>query len=145
MPHKLKKGRKKRGTRTVGWGRIGQHRKSGQKGKRKVGRHKHLWTYVLRYEPDYFSKKGFYSPRKTETQILNIGDLEDLAEKLSSAEQLEEREGLPFLNLDKLGIDKLLGQGNLSKSFSVKVGSFSDSAGKKVETAGGKIFTENTT
>ena len=145
MPHKLRKGRKKRGSRTVGYGRIGQHRGGGQRGGHgKAGRHKHLWTYVLRYEPDYFRKKGFYSPRNIDTQIMNVGDLEYLAGKLSLAEQLEEREGLPFLDLDRLGIDKLLGQGHISKPFSVKVASFSDSASKKVESVGGKIFTENT-
>lgn len=145
MPHKLRKSRKSRGTRTVGYGRIGQHRAVGQRGGHgKAGRRKHLASWVLRYEPDYFKKKGFYSPRNIETQILNVGDLEDLAGKLSSAEQLEERDGLPFLDLDRLGIDKLLGQGYISKSFSVKVASFSDSASKKVEGAGGKIFIENT-
>lgn len=141
MPHKLRKSRKKRGSRTVGWGRIGQHRGVGQRGGHGMsGRRKHLWSYILRYEPNYFSKKGFYSPRSGEIKIINVGDLEDLVGKLSSAGQLEEREGLPFLDLDRLGIDKLLGQGNISRSFSVKVTSLSGSASKKVEEAGGKIF-----
>ena len=47
MPHKLRKIRKFRGSRTQGYGRIGQHRDSGSKGNRKVGRHKHLWSKVV--------------------------------------------------------------------------------------------------
>jgi large subunit ribosomal protein L15 len=144
MPHKLRKIRKKRGSRTVGYGRIGQHRGVGQRGGHgKAGRRKHLWSYILRYESDYFSKKGFYSPRSEAIRIINVGDLEDLVGKLSSTGKLEEREGLPFLDLDRLGIDKLLGRGNISGSFSVKVASLSDSASKKVEEAGGKIFLGN--
>lgn len=142
MPHKLRKIRKKRSTRTVGWGRVGQHRKSGQKGERRAGRHKHLWSYVLRYEPDYFSKKGFYSPRRKKTNAVNVGELEELAMKLSAQKSLEEKEGLAFLDLDKLGYNKLLGMGNLTKPFSIKVASYSESAVKKIEEVGGKIITE---
>jgi large subunit ribosomal protein L15 len=142
MPHKLRKTRKKRATRTVGWGRVGQHRKSGQRGERKPGRHKYLWSYVLRYEPDYFSKKGFYSPRRKTFNVVNVGELEELALKLSVQKSLEEREGLAFLDLGKLGYNKLLGMGRVSKPFSIKVASYSQSAAKKIEEAGGKLITE---
>lgn len=142
MPHKLRKIRKKRGTRTVGWGRIGQHRKSGQKGgKGKAGRHKHFWSYVLRYEPDYFSKKGFYAPRRKKVNVVNVGELEDLAMKLSAEKGLEERNGMAFLDLGKLGYNKLLGMGNVTKPFSIKVVSYSESAAKKVGEAGGTLTT----
>ncbi len=142
MPHKLRKTRKRRGTRTVGWGRTGQHRSSGQKGGRKVGRRKHLWSYVLRYEPDYFTKKGFHSTQHKEVKIVNVGELENLAWKLFSEEQLEEKDGLPFLDLDFLGYDKLLSLGNIAKPFSIKVASYSKSASKKVQEAGGRISSE---
>ncbi len=141
MPHKLRKTRKKRATRTVGWGRVAQHRKSGQRGGRgKAGRHKHLWSYVLRYEPDYWSKKGFYSPRRKEVNIVNVGELEELATKLSAKNSLEEKDGVAFLDLDKLGYNKLLGMGSITKPFSIKVASYSESAAKKVEEAGGKLI-----
>lgn len=141
MPHKLRKTRKRRGTRTVGWGIVGQHRGSGQKGHRKVGRRKHLWSWVLRYEPDYFSKKGFCSRRK-KVNAVNIGKLEELAMKISAEKGLEERDGMTFLDLDKLGYNKLLGVGNITKPFSIKVASYSQSAAKKVEESGGKLVTE---
>lgn len=142
MPRKLRKSRKKRGSRTVGWGRVGQHRKGGQKGETRSGRHKHLWSYVLRYEPEYYSKKGFYSPSRRRVKAMNVGDLEDLAMKLSAEEGLEEREGLAYLDLDRLGYNKLLGMGRITKPFSIKVASYSESAAKKVEEAGGKLITQ---
>ncbi len=142
MPHKLRRTRKKRGTRTVGWGRVSQHRKSGQRGETKSGRHKHLWSYVLRYDPDYFSKKGFYPPTRKVVKAINIGQLEGLARKLSSEKSLEEKEGLVHLDLAGMGYGKLLGMGNLTKPFSIKIASYSESAAKKVEDAGGKLLTE---
>ncbi|HEW93674.1 MAG TPA: 50S ribosomal protein L15, partial [Thermoprotei archaeon] len=32
MPHRYRKTRWQRGSRTYGWGRVGQHRKSGSRG-----------------------------------------------------------------------------------------------------------------
>jgi len=59
MPHDLRKTRKKRGSRTVGWGRVGQHRRTGGKPYRNPGRHKALWSYVIKYDPDYYSIMSF--------------------------------------------------------------------------------------
>lgn len=115
---------------------------TGQKGGRKVGRHKHLWSYVLRYDPDYFSKKGFSSSRKQNVRVVNVGKLEDLATDLSVQEKLDEMDGQPFLDLEKLGYGKLLGFGDITKPFSVKVESHSKSAAKKLEEAGGRLITE---
>jgi large subunit ribosomal protein L15 len=73
---------------------------------------------------------------------MNVGDLEDLAMKLSTGEGLEEREGLAYLDLDRLGYNKLLGMGRVTKPFSIKITSYSESAAKKVEEAGGKLITQ---
>lgn len=139
MPHKLRKIRKKRGSRTVGYGRVGQHRKSGSKGRRKAGRHKHLWSYVLRYEPEYFGKKGFTSPKslKQKQKVINVGKLEELAKRTS-----EEKEGKIFLDLEGLGYTKLLGMGKVTKPLIVKVASCSKSAVEKIKEAGGQILME---
>jgi large subunit ribosomal protein L15 len=137
MPHKLRKIRKKRGSRTVGYGRVGQHRKSGSQGMRKAGRHKHLWSYVLRYEPEYFGKKGFTSPKslKQKAKVINIGKLEELAQKTS-----EQKEGKIFIDLETLGYTKLLGTGKITKPLIVKIASCSKSAAEKIKEAGGQIL-----
>jgi large subunit ribosomal protein L15 len=129
MPHKLRKIRKFRGSRTQGYGRIGQHRDSGSKGNRKVGRHKHLWSKVVTQCPNYFGKHGFHSPQaknRIESPI-NLLKLDQLA---TGAE----------INLTELGYTKLLGTGKLTKKLTITIAAASKSAQTKVEAAGGKLI-----
>jgi len=144
LPHKLRKVRKKRGSRTHGYGQIGQHRK-GSRGGRKAGRHKEGWTYVIKHEPDYFGKKGFTSQKALggEINVINVGELEELAHKLTMEKRLEMKEKKAFLDLDKLGYDKLLGMGKIAKPILVKVAFYSEAAAKKIEEAGGEILKEH--
>jgi large subunit ribosomal protein L15 len=132
MPHKLRKTRKMRGSRTHGYGRIGQHRDAGSKGQRKVGRHKHLWSYVAAHEPDYFGKHGFTSPQslKRRENTLNIKQLSQL-----TAENNQ-------VNLTSLGYTKLLGTGTITKPLTITVAACSKTAEEKIKKAGGKIITE---
>ena len=145
MPHKDRKIRRYRGSRTHGYGQIGQHRcRGGRGGTGKAGLDKHKWTFVLRNDPTYWEKKGFVSARTLgkKVRIINIGKLDDLAEKLEVDKKLERKEQKIFLNLEELGYDKLLGTGEISKPLLIKVGSYSESASKKLEEAGGAIFKE---
>ncbi len=129
MPHKLRKIRKTRGSRTQGYGRIGQHRDSGSKGARKVGRHKHLWSLVVASEPHYFGKHGFTSPKSLHTKesTINLMRLDQLAQGSE-------------INLTGLGYTKLLGTGKITKPLPIHVASHSKSAAEKVTAAGGKII-----
>lgn len=144
MPRKLKKSRKLRGSRTVGYGRQGQHRKSSQKGEKKRGRHKGGWSYVIRYMPDYWGKKGFRSIQSLHHKVntINVGNLGMLAENLEAKNQLEHQDGKILLDLDKLGYTKLLGTGNVTTPILVKIHAHSASAAKKIEEAGGQILAE---
>jgi len=128
----------------MGWGQIGQHRKHGEKGGRKVGRHKHLWSYVLRYEPDYFGKRGFKTPQslREKVNVINIGQLDELIDKLTREKQLTKREGKVFVDLETFGYHKLLAKGKLTKPVLVKVDSYSENAAKKIAEAGGQILGE---
>jgi large subunit ribosomal protein L15 len=139
MPHKLRRIRKTRGSRTQGYGRVGQHRKTGSKGMRNVGRHKHSWSYVIRYEPEYFGKKGFVSPKslRKKENVINVKRLDEIAEKFST-----EKEGKMLIDLESLGYTKLLGTGRIAKSLVVKVASCTKSAAEKIKEAGGQIQIE---
>src|SRR3972149_1393562 len=123
MPHKLKRIRKTRGSRTQGYGRIGQHRKTGSRPYRKAGRHKQLWSYVTTYEPDYFGKHGFTSPQslRRNTNVINIARLDMLVSPLPATEE----QGTPVIDLTSLGYAKLLGTGKITKPLTVKVSSCS--------------------
>ncbi|MCW3995056.1 MAG: 50S ribosomal protein L15 [Candidatus Bathyarchaeota archaeon] len=129
MPHKLRKIRKLRGTRTVGYGRIGQHRDSGSKGNRKVGRHKHLWSKIVTTEPGYFGKSGFTSPKSLhrKEQIINLSKVQEIAQGEK-------------INLTELGYTKLLGTGKITKPLTIEVEAYSKSAAEKVKEAGGEII-----
>jgi large subunit ribosomal protein L15 len=138
MPHKLRKTRKYRGSRTHGWGRVGQHRGAGCRGHRKVGRHKHLWSYVTAHEPNYFGKHGFSSPQsiRLKENLINISTLDEISEKIS----VEKEKGKLYVDLTNLGFTKLLGTGKLTKKLTVNVPSCSKSAAQKIEKAGGEVL-----
>ena len=122
MPHKQRKTRKMRGSRTHGYGRVGQHRDAGSKGQRKVGRHKHLWSYVVAHEPDYFGKHGFTSPKnlKRKEKIINIAKLDEMSQVATKKEKVK-----THVNLTSLGYTKLLGTGQITKPLIVTISSCS--------------------
>ena len=146
MPTKDRKVRRQRGSRTHGWGQVGQHRaRGGRGGTGKAGLDKHKWTYVVKHDPTYWLKKGFVSARtlgKT-VNIINVGKLDALADKLNSEKKLERKDKKIILDLESLGYDKLLGTGEIVKPMLVKVESYSESASRKLEEAGGEILKEN--
>ncbi|MHC3129609.1 MAG: 50S ribosomal protein L15 [Candidatus Bathyarchaeota archaeon] len=145
MPTKDRKVRRQRGSRTHGWGQIGQHRAGGGRGGHgKAGLDKHKWTYIIKHDPDYFKKKGFVSTRTLgrKVSVINVGKLDDLADKLESEKKLERKDKKIFLDLESLGYDKLLGTGEIIKPMLVKVASYSEAASRKLEEAGGQILKE---
>jgi len=133
MPHKLRKHRKMRGSRTQGYGRIGQHRDAGSKGYRKVGMHKHRWSIVSNLDTPYFGKHGFHSPQKIHLKenTLNLNKLDGLAQA-----------GQGVIDLAALGYTKLLGTGKITKALTVTVPACSKMAEEKIVAAGGKVNTE---
>jgi large subunit ribosomal protein L15 len=135
MPHSLRRIRKTRGSRTQGYGRIGQHRDRGSSGYKKVGRHKHLWSWVTTYEPDYFNKSGFTSPQSLHRKN-NAINLVKLAE-ISPVQE----EGKNIVDLTSLGYTKLLGMGTIKTALTIKVLACSKSAQEKVTAAGGEVIT----
>jgi len=140
MPTRLRKSRKYRGSRTCGYGKVGQHRDQGSKPNRKAGRHKHKWSYVLRYDPEYFGKRGFTSPKslKQKNRIINVGKLDELADRFAVEKEKEKL----LIDLIGLGYTKLLGTGKVSKPLIIKVASSTESATQKIKEAGGEVLVE---
>lgn len=122
----------------MGWGRVGQHRARGKKGHRKAGRHKAGWSWVVKYEPNYYGKKGFTSPKslRREGNIINVAELEEISGRL----RVENKNGNPFIDLTTMGYSKLLGSGKISTSLVVRVSSCSKVADEKVKKAGGQVI-----
>lgn len=140
MPHKLRKVRKQRGSRYMGWGQVGQHRKAGGRGgKGKAGGRKHFWIRTVKYEKERYQKIGFLPPsaKKPKAATINVGELEDLALKVIGDYGVK---GGNELDLKSLGIGKLLGRGSVSVPLNVKVAYATMSAQEKIEEAGGSII-----
>lgn len=80
-------------------------------------------------------KRGFTNIFRQEYQVINVGDLDRLKEKVISPEIL-----LAARVIKKTGKLKILGNGNVTKPLEVKAHAFSKNAVKKLETAGGKAI-----
>ncbi len=135
-----KKTRKMRGHRTMGWGAKTQHRDRGKEGGRQVGMHKHKWSWLVKYGKDWYGKHGFVNPTTQEKSAIS---LRQLSEMISNGKiQVETRDGKAFVDLTKLGYEKLLGGGNLNMSLVVKVAAATEQAKSKIEKAGGQLILE---
>ncbi|MCD6264277.1 uL15 family ribosomal protein, partial [Candidatus Bathyarchaeota archaeon] len=103
--------------------------------------HKHFWSYVVKYDPLRFRRIGFKPPSciyKRPTTI-NVGELKDLIMKKIGAEKLAALSEPIAIDLEEMGFGKLLGRGSISIPVVVKVPSYTESALRKIEEAGGRI------
>jgi len=82
---------------------------------------------MIKYDPDHFGRDPFRPPGyEKPTKWVNVGALDTLAKGKS-------------VDLTSMGIQKLLGSGQVSGAYQVKVVSFTKRAQAKIEAAGGKI------
>ena len=140
MPQRFRKVRKHRGSRSHGWG-VRQHKGKGSHGG--FGRaqgHKGKWTYTIKYEPDRYGKHGFKSHTNVEIATINVGELDELTNRLLAEGNAVEDDQFFVIDLAKLGISKLLGSGNVKHHLKVKVNAYSQLAAKKIEDAQGIII-----
>lgn len=112
----------------------GSHKKwrgGGSRGGRgRAGGHKHKYSYIVKYEPKHFGKRGFKRPEKIleRMKAINLGNLERIALQQNKKE----------IDVKDLGFEKVMGAGKISSPLVVKAKSFSKSAIKRLEEAGGK-------
>lgn len=134
--------RKLRGSRTHGWGRVGQHRKSGSRGGfGHAGMHKHKWSYTIKYAKNYFGKKGFIRPKST-IRVKNVINVRDIESILFECEP-KFIDNKVFIDLESLGYDKLLGSGQITRPMIIKVKEATKKTQEKVIKSGGKILIIN--
>ncbi|MEM2006570.1 MAG: uL15 family ribosomal protein [Sulfolobales archaeon] len=137
-----KKSRSMRGIRTHGYGSIGQHRKSGSRGgKGAAGMHKHKWSWVVKYFPNWYGKHGFTYPIKIreEYRTINVGELSELVKYLESRGEIQKEGEHYVLDLATLGYNKLLGRGEIDLKLKVVVYKATREAVEKIIKAGGEI------
>lgn len=141
-----------RGRRTHGYGRVGQHRKTGQRaGRGKTTQwKKSKKSYYLKQkelgfpDPDWdIGKKGFKRPQDiTRIYQVNTINVKDLDQKIDSLvlEKKATKSGNSYhINLTANNIQKVLGRGEINKLINITVNKASQKAIEKIEAAGGKI------
>jgi large subunit ribosomal protein L15 len=133
-----------RGSRTHGRGKKAGRGAGLRGGRGNAGLHKHKWIRIVKYNPDYFGHHGFKRPQSVVTGkvTLNLSDVEQALASLSKDGFAIEKDGKWTVDLTKLGVDKLLGSGRVTKPLSVKVGEASAKAEQKLKKAGGVLIKE---
>jgi large subunit ribosomal protein L15 len=142
MAQKNRKIHKKRGTRSCGHGNAQKHRGAGSRGGRgNAG----AWTH---HQKERFingfvrGKTGFrrHPSLVSSEAVINLDDLNARIVKWAAEGKAKKTTGGYSVDLCELGYDKVLGSGKLTHKIEVKAGSFSESARKKIEAAGGKVL-----
>ncbi|MCK4308095.1 50S ribosomal protein L15 [candidate division WOR-3 bacterium] len=113
--------------KTAGRGTKGQLSRSGS---RKRASFEGGQTPLIRRIP----KRGFKNPCRKEYETVNVGILERFRAKSVIDPIFLKEKGITKKRLPI----KVLGDGEITKSFTVKVHKFSENAKKKIEKAGGK-------
>ena len=129
-----KRTRKFLGTRNCGKGNAKNRRgKGGKGGWGRAGMHKHRFTYITRYEPDFFGVHGFASLKRVKIKTINLFDIEQMAVH----GKLEKRDGKEIFEFE----GKVLGTGIMTKPVFVTAIAFSGKAAEKIKAVGGAANT----
>ena len=138
MATRLRKTRKRRGGRHMGWGQVAQHRSFGHKGGLgRSGHLKHLASTVIKEDQDHFGHESTHRPASVSIitkKWINVRDLDDLFAEHGKSENSKK-----VLDLTTLEYDKLLGGGKITNAYTIKVKYASNSAQEKVAKAGGEV------
>ncbi len=144
MIRKTRKIRKLRGSRTIGGGSSKKRRGAGHRGGRGMaGGHKHMWTWMVKYDPNHYGKYGFKRPQKTITKFntINLDFLDEKLDELVDQGLAEKKNKKIVVDVTKLGYNKVLGKGKITRPAVIKSPKFSQSAIEKIEEAGGEAST----
>ncbi|MGB9844998.1 uL15 family ribosomal protein [Methanothermobacter tenebrarum] len=144
MIRKRKKITKMRGSRTVGGGSSKKRRGAGHRGGRgQAGGHKHHWTWIVKYDPEHFGKRGFKRPRKLlkDPKTINLGEIQEKLPELIKEGIAKKEKNIIILDVTSIGYEKVLGRGKITEPLHLKAHEFSTKAEKKIEEAGGKTET----
>ncbi len=144
MIRRTRKIRKMRGSRTVGGGCSKKRRGAGHRGGRGMaGGHKHMRTWIVKYDPNHYGKYGFKRPQKTifKFKPVNLDYLDEKADELVNKGLAVDENGKIAIDVTQLGYNKVLGKGTVTRPLIVKSLKFSETAITKIEEAGGEVVT----
>ena len=141
MPTRFRKTRKLRGQESMGWGRVGKHRKA-PGGHGNAGGMTHQRTWFDRYHPGYFGKVGMrhlhlLKNREWHTEI-NVDKLWTLVSEEVRKNAAKGGDKVPVIDCVQNGYFKVIGRGELPNiPFICRAKDFSQTAENKIKAAGG--------
>lgn len=140
---KKKRSSKRRGDREQGRGKK-KGRGAGLRGGRgNAGRHKHKRVHYAKLGQEFgYTNYGFKIPDEAQKVVVgvNVSELDVVLPRLVEMGEATEANGVYSVDLTKMGVDKLLGSGQVRSKIRVTVASATESAKSKVEAAGGQII-----
>jgi len=146
-----KKVKRIRGTRTCGGGSAKKRRGKGSKGgSGNAGAFGHHFVRSLKTGIRKGKNKS-QLPLQVRTAkrfdtVMNVGDLDNMVEEQmkagkANADDTSTGTGI-YLDATQLGIDKILGKGNVTRKLTLKTNKISTLAREKIESAGGAVEIE---
>ena len=130
-----------RGTRTCGGGSAKKRRGKGSKGgSGHAGAYAHhvVWS-LKRGIRKGKNKSQLPSYDRSDDTVVNVGDLEEMLEELIERGKAEEKGDGIYLDANELGIQKILGKGEVTKKLMLKANKISKTAQEKIERVGGSV------
>lgn len=139
---KKKKSSKRRGDREQGRGKK-KGRGAGLRGGRgHAGRHKHKRVHYAKLGQEFgYTNFGFKIPDEAQKLVISV-NVEELDARLPMLVEMGEvqKQGDTYVvDLTKMGVDKLLGGGQIRSKVKITVATATPGAKSKVEEAGGAI------
>ncbi len=133
---------KYRGSRTCGGGTHKNRRGAGNRGGRgRAGQRDHRFSHFYLRGEISNGKHGFVNKTSVPVSAIDVGDIDQMIEALVS-EGFAVREGdLITLDATEIGIEKVLGGGQVTHRMSISARAFSERARAKIEEMGGQAMT----
>ena len=136
-----KKAVKYRGSQTHGGGAKKKRRGAGNRGgrgragtgKRGDAKKPSIWN------TDYFGKKGFKPKNSPPSNAINLKTVEESITYWADKKLVEVKKDIYHVDLNKLGYNKLIGSGSLTKKINIVVERATDGAIESVKEAGGNV------
>lgn len=126
-----KKSSRMRGSKSHGWGGKKKHRGGGSRGGRGcAGMLKHKKSWMIKYDPEHFGRKGFTVPDKVRIKAITLRDIDTLAKK----------EGKKEIDVSEYGYQKVLSTGRLTLPLIIRADKIVEKAKAKIEEAKGKAI-----
>ncbi len=141
MPSRTKK---LRGSRTHGRGKKAGRGAGLIGGHGNAGLLKHKRLRMLKYDRDHFGRRGFKRPQcvVSANATMNVGEIQEGLSRLLDGGFARQEGDRYVVSLTDMGIDKLLGEGNVKVPMDIIVAEASASAKEKIESLGGTVVAE---